>query len=267
MLAAALLVPAAPVLAGAAGPESVETGCPEDAAQRTAERVQTRYDGIRDLEADFEQRSESATFGGDALMDPAPKTGRVVFAKPGRMRWTYLEPEPSLVVSDGQDLWIHDIEGGTATRLTVTEGYLTGAALQFLLGDGRILESFRVRAVDCQAGRVELELLPRQEASYERLGLVADPETGDISSSTVVDLFGNRTEIRFREMRVNRSPSAEVFEFEPPEGVDVIDYPGGAGPRGAGGPSKGSGGPSAREDGATAAGGAAGGSRRGAGAS
>lgn len=214
-------------LAGADAPS--EEACEPGAGVETAARVQSRYDGIRDLAAGFEQESRSATFGGQALMDAETKRGEVVFAKPGRMRWRYAEPEPSLVVSDGETLWIHDVEGETATRLEVTAGYLSGAALQFLLGDGRILESFEVEASRCSSARVELTLLPKEDATYERLGLVADPATGDILATSVVDLFGNETFIRFRDVVVNQDPPAETFSFAPPEGVELIDYAAGGG--------------------------------------
>ena len=200
------------------------SACRDSEAAETAARVQARYDGIRDLASEFEQESQSATFGGQALMDSDVKRGEVVFAKPGKMRWRYTEPEPSVVVSDGETLWIHDVEGGTATRLAVTAGYLSGAALQFLLGDGQLLESFDVSASRCAADRVDLTLLPREDATYERLGLVADPKTGDILATSVVDLFGNETVIRFQQVVVNQAPPAETFAFVPPEGVEIIDY-------------------------------------------
>ena len=202
--------------------------CAADEAVETATRVQARYEGIRDLSARFVQRSESATFAGEPLMDDGAKRGEVVFAKPGRMRWTYAEPEPSVVVSDGETLWIHDVAGGTATRLEVTAGYLSGAALQFLLGDGKILESFEVEALACGDAEVTLDLVPKAESSYERLGLVADRASGDIVETSVVDLFGNRTVIRFSEVQVNQAPEAATFAFEAPEGVEVIDYGAGA---------------------------------------
>lgn len=205
--------------------------CASGVGEARARVVQARYDGIRDLSARFEQRSESATFAGTALMDDGAKRGEVVFAKPGRMRWTYRTPEESLVVSDGNVLWLHDVSGATATRLEVTAGYLTGAALEFLLGDGRILESFDVLATACEGDLVHLDLTPREEASYERLGLVATP-TGDITETSVTDLFGNRTTIRFEDVEVNQKPPARLFQFSPPEGVEIIDYagtPGGSG--------------------------------------
>lgn len=188
------------------------------------DRVQRRYDDIRDLEARFEQTTESARFGGTPLMEPDTKRGRVVFAKPGRMRWTYEAPERSVVVSDGEKLWIHDVEAGSVTRLDVTEGFLSGAALQFLLGDGRISDSFEVEATDCDAETVTLGLVPRAEATYERLGLVVDRETGDVVATSVSDLFGNVTRIRFEQIETNRDPAPDTFVLEVPEGVEVIEY-------------------------------------------
>jgi outer membrane lipoprotein carrier protein len=224
-----ILALAAPSLAGeesAAIAPAEPTACADGVGEQTARRVQARYDGIRDLQAEFEQASQSVSFAGEPLMDSAPKTGHVVFAKPGKMRWTYGAPDPSVVVSDGKTLWIYDVDGGTATRLEVAEGYLSGAALQFLLGDGKILDEFEVEATDCASGRITLDLVPKSDASYERLGLVADPASGDILETSIVDLFGNRTEIKFRELEVNREPAADVFEFDLPDGVELIDYAG-----------------------------------------
>ncbi len=211
---------------GVAEGSDAAVACAEGVGEATARRVQARYDGIRDLQADFEQVSQSASFGGEPLMDSAPKTGRVVFAKPGKMRWTYAAPDASVVVSDGQTLWIHDVGGGTATRLEVTAGYLSGAALSFLLGDGKILDAFFVRATACRGEIITLDLTPMSDASYERLGLVANTTSGDIVETSVVDLFGNRTQIRFLGIEVNRAPPADFFEFEVPEGVEFIDYAG-----------------------------------------
>jgi outer membrane lipoprotein carrier protein len=198
--------------------------CEDGQAESSALRVQARYDGIRDIEADFEQQSQSASFAGAPLMDSDTKLGQVVFSKPGKMRWVYAAPDESVVVSDGETLWIHDVAAQTVTRFQVTQGYLSGAAVQFLLGDGRILDEFTVSATKCTAEYVTLDLLPKQDATYERLGLVSDPKTGDILETSLVDLFGNRTVIRFQRMVVNQAPDAKIFAFEAPEGVEVIVY-------------------------------------------
>lgn len=200
--------------------------CTAGAGEAAARRIQTRYEGIRDLRAGFLQTNEAATFGGAPLMTPDPKTGKVIFAKPGKMRWVYDAPEPSVVVSNGSTLWIHDVEAESVTRLAVTAGFLSGAALQFLLGDGQILESFDVVATRCNSERVTLDLIPKRDATYERLGLVADSKSGDVLATSVLDLFGNLTRIEFSEIETNRGPSPETFEFKAPEGVEVLEYNG-----------------------------------------
>jgi len=193
-------------------------------AEQVAARVQRHYDGVRDLAARFEQQTRSVTLGDASLAGGERVSGRVVFAKPGRMRWSYEAPEPSLLVSDGAVLWLYDPTAREAQRLPVKQGYLTGAALEFLLGEGKLLEEFAVSAESCEAqGEVALDLRPRRPASYERLGLRVSADSGEILATHVVDLFGNVTRIAFSEIRTNQDPPLELFTFEVPEGVEVID--------------------------------------------
>jgi outer membrane lipoprotein carrier protein len=201
--------------AGADGEEA------PDCAREIAGRVQARYDGVQDLEARFTQKSRSVALGGAAQQE-LEASGVALFAKPGRMRWTYEKPEPSLVVSDGKTLWIYDPTAREAQEYAVGEGFLSGTAVQFLLGEGRILEAFTVRAEGCGAGIVTLFLTPREEASYEQLELRVDPKTGDVRGTAVVDLFGNRTDVAFESLRANVRPDPARFRFEAEPGVRVL---------------------------------------------
>lgn len=204
-------------LAGGARADGKEPG---DCAREIAGRVQARYDGVRELEARFTQRSRSVALGGAAQEMHA--RGEALFAKPGRMRWTYREPEPSVVVSDGQTLWIYDPTAKEAQEFPVGEGFLSGTAVQFLLGEGRILEAFDVRSETCVGETVRLFLRPRVAASYESLELLVAPATGDVRETAVVDLFGNRTDVVFESLRSDRRVDPAQFRFEPGPGVRVL---------------------------------------------
>jgi outer membrane lipoprotein carrier protein len=212
-------------LAAAAPP--VQAGL--DCADRVAKALQRRYEAVRDLEASFEQSTRSVALGQPGATSKS--RGSVVFAKPGRMRWTYLEPEPSLVVCDGKELWIYDAANREAQRLTVTEAYLSGAALSFLLGEGEILRDFEVKALECGEASARLDLVPRQAATYERLEARIDPRSGELLETTVIDLLGNATTVALRDLRVNRDPDASLFRFEPPPGVRVLDLDAATGTR------------------------------------
>jgi outer membrane lipoprotein carrier protein len=208
------------VLLGAASARADGEEAPPDCAREVASRVQARYDGVQDLEARFTQKSRSVALGGAAQEMTA--SGVALFAKPGRMRWTYEKPEPSLVVSDGQTLWIYDPTAREAQQFEVGAGFLSGTAVQFLLGEGKILDAFGVRAEGCGGDTVTLFLTPREETSYETLELRVDPKTGDVRGTAVVDLFGNRTDVAFASVRTNLRPDAARFRFDPEPGVRVL---------------------------------------------
>ncbi|MBW2493890.1 MAG: outer membrane lipoprotein carrier protein LolA, partial [Deltaproteobacteria bacterium] len=95
------LITSAPALPARAE-EASKLSC-RDAATTALQR---RYESARDLRADIVQTTHSVALG--TASEQMTSKGTVVFAKPGKMRWSYDEPEPSLVVSDGTTLWIYD---------------------------------------------------------------------------------------------------------------------------------------------------------------
>lgn len=199
---------------------------PADCAATLAATIQAHYETVDDFSADFEQQTKSVTLASTSLGDDGLSTGTVVFSKPGKMRWRYLAPTPSQVISNGSVLWIFDSVAREAQRLPVTEGYLTGAALEFLIGDGDILEEFDVTAASCEPNArnaLHLKLLPKQAAGYESLSLEAALGTGEIYVTSLVDLFGNETRIAFKNTKTNLAPDASYFDFEAPADVRVFD--------------------------------------------
>ena len=92
----------------AVAPSAPAGGLPQDQAciERAVHAIQSRYQTIGDMSARFAQTTTSVALGGGAGGRVGQSVGTVQFAKPGRMRWSYREPEPSLVVSDGETLWI-----------------------------------------------------------------------------------------------------------------------------------------------------------------
>ena len=195
-------------------------------ADAALDRMQSRYHEIQDLSAVFTQTSESVVLAGSLPQEALKSAGNVVLAKPGRMRWSYEEPDPSLVVSNGEVLWIYDVAAKQVTRASVGRGYLAGAALQFLLGEAPLRDLFEAEETACSSDGVELELSPKNPASYEKIRATVDTRSGLVSETSVYDLFGNRTTLRFREIELNQSPDDSVFVFRKPDDVELIDMGG-----------------------------------------
>lgn len=195
---------------------------PSTCVDGTIAVIQKRYESVSDLSASFVQTTHPVVFGGKAGGGQVSR-GTVVFAKPGKMRWQYSEPEPSLVVSDGHTLWIHDPEHAEVQRMRVSEGYLSGAAIQFLIGEGDMRRDFAITGVACSDDASELELRPKTDVGFEKLRVVADRATGELRRTTIHDLLGNVTEVAFSDVRANQSPDDSLFRFEAPPGHEVID--------------------------------------------
>ncbi|UCE86527.1 MAG: outer membrane lipoprotein carrier protein LolA [Deltaproteobacteria bacterium] len=226
VLAAALLCATGPAASAGASedPGSAATSEPPRPAcvEDLARRVQRRYEAMQSLTARFEQTTRVASLGSASSAADASQ-GVVTLAKPGKMRWAYEEPEPSLVVSDGETLWTYDPELNEVQRFPVTDGLLEGAAVQFLIGRGDILREFEVSGGPCEESPARLTLVPREPASYSQLELRVDASNGEIVESSIVDLFGNVTRVRFREIRIDLDIPPETFRFTPPPGARVLE--------------------------------------------
>lgn len=188
--------------------------------QDLAARVQQRYDGIRDLEADFTQSYE-----GGVLQTRSTERGTVAIKRPGRMRWIYAQPEKKEFVSDGARIYLYVPADRQVMVSPVPSGERTAPAM-FLAGTGNLVRDFTASATDLPggpAGLVGLKLTPRKEdPEYESLTLGVDPRTFQIRLLTAADRQGGRSTFTFSNLKENRGLSDKMFEFRIPRGVDVI---------------------------------------------
>src|SRR5690348_220913 len=67
-----------------------------------AAKVQLRYNGIKDIQADFVQ-----TYEGGVLRTKTSERGTVAIKRPGKLRFLYTKPEKKEFVSDGVRLYAH----------------------------------------------------------------------------------------------------------------------------------------------------------------
>ncbi len=193
----------------------------EDArsAEQIVASVQARYEAVRDLRAEFIQRSLIASLGRDE-----ESRGRVFVKRPGRMRWEYSEPEPLVIALDGDTVRLYTPSERQLQIVPLGAGAFSPTALDFLLGDGDLLATFEaVRLSDTEQGDLRVELRPREVVRFEMLELIVEPDTYQLRGSVVVDLLGNRTEIRFRELVENGGVTDVHFTIEVPADTEVID--------------------------------------------
>lgn len=191
------------------------TGTALAQAQGGADRLRDFFEGLRSLEARFDQ---VIVQDGRVIQHT---TGELHVARPGRFRWSYMKPFEQLIVTDGETLWVYepDLEQVTRSALDDSVGN-TPAAL--LSTDEPLDNLFTISDAGLEDGTAWAMLEPRagEETAFERIFLGFDGPA--LARMEIEDALGQSVLIRFSDLRRNIDLAPELFEFEPPEGVDVI---------------------------------------------
>lgn len=194
--------------------------------------VQSFYDQTKTLQAEFEQTRYTRLYD---RYDRAQ--GKVVFKKPGMMRWDYAQPNGQVFVSNGKKLLIYQPpeEGekrGQLIERAVDEDQLP-SAFSFLLGSGSLEKDFDVRLLEHDNDKFKdghvLQLIPRRPTpNYEQLVFYVRTLTqggkraGVVQRVLIIDSAGNRNRFDFSKIKFNRDVPDKRFSYRPPKGTETV---------------------------------------------
>lgn len=220
IVARAWILIGALVLASGAAPVAGMLQADDDLTALAA-AIQRRYEGIRDLRADF-----THSYEGGVLRTKTVEKGRVVIRKPGQMRWTYTEPEEKVFVSDGTKLYSYVPADRQVYVASVPQDDDASTPALFLAGRGNLTRDFTIAPAsvpDAPSGTVALQLTPIEpEREYETLVLVVDRQTLRWRMLVTTDRQGGKSTFVFSNIRENTGVPDREFQFSIPRGVDVI---------------------------------------------
>ena len=147
--------------------------------------------------------------------------GTVWIKRPGRFRWDYDLPDPQEIVGDGERIWLHDIDLEQVTVRDQAQALGRTPAI-LLAGSGDLDETYRIEDIGVQGRYDWVNLIPEDPESgftEVRIGF----EDGRLSLMELIDTLDQRTRISFIDLEENIPVADSIFEFVPPEGVDIID--------------------------------------------
>ena len=192
----------------------------ENSDQQALDAIQGQYERILTFEADFTQRSYVKM-----MNQTQDVKGRVQIKKPGKMRWVYGAPDTQILISNEKTLWLYVPDEEQATKVPVESIYSSNTPALFLAGRGKLTHAFDVESVSQEDKNILVSLVPKSaEQGLARLVLQADKKNYQITGSTVYDKLGNKTTIRFNQIRVNKKISEEQFQLNTPPNVEILDY-------------------------------------------
>lgn len=185
-------------------------------AAESKSRLLDYFAELNSLEADFEQ----VTLDRQGR-DLERSQGRMHIQRPGRFRWSYEVPYEQLIVTDSETLWVYDpdLDQVSVSELDTTVGNTPA----LLLSTEQPLEDlFRIIGPEHDNGIdwLALEPLDDQESNFTRIFLGFEDD--ELKVMEIVDGFEQTVQIRFSNIRRDAEIDPALFEFVPPEGVDVV---------------------------------------------
>jgi len=176
-------------------------------------------------------------------------TGTLEFLRPNRFRFAYTAPTEQLIVGDGKQVWLHDVDLNQVTVRPM--GQALGATPAALLAGGSLDKDFvlinvpaeapvaasssgaasaaptaqqATKAVTAQAALDWVEARPRhKEGQFQsvRVGF----RHGQLAELEILDSFGQRSRLTFTLFEPHAKVAADRFQFTPPKGADVLMQP------------------------------------------
>jgi len=184
-------------------------------------RVQANYEKVRSFRARFKQ-----DYWVKAYDQRKKSLGTVVFARPGKMSWSYEDPKGNRVVSDGKLLRVYE-EGAKQLFEQPVDKSQYPQALGFLTGESKLAETFTFEGNEGASmsfpGGLVLVATPRQPlATVQKVLLYVDAATHYVRRVLLLDAQGNRNRFDFDDVKLDDAIDAREFSFAPPAGTTVI---------------------------------------------
>lgn len=162
------------------------------------------------------------------VSDPSGKpletsTGTLALQAPRQFRWVYEAPYAQVIVADGLNVWIHDVD---LEQVTVRgqSGAESQSPLTVLTDLAMLDRDFKVTPRPDADGVQWLRLESKaEEPAFQScdLGFAGNA----LDRMVLTDHLGQRNEIRFSGWQRNPTFAADAFAFSVPEGVDLVGEP------------------------------------------
>ena len=147
-------------------------------------------------------------------------SGRFVFQRPGKFRWSYDKPYEQLIVADGTRLVLFDkdLNQVTVRRLGAA---LPSSPASILFGSNEFEKEFEVSDAGARDGLEWVQATPRaKDSTFERIEIGF--RDGLPLAMRLADNFGQVTQLTFAKVERNPKLDPGAFTFTPPKGADVL---------------------------------------------
>ncbi len=180
------------------------------------QHLQDKLKDLRVFQSDFTQTVLSSS----GVVQQSTQ-GEMAVKRPGLFYWQTFAPFEQTLVSDGEQLWSYDPDLEQVTVQAVAQRLSDTPAMLFSGEVDGLSDSYDIDSVQLDDTSWQFRLIPKQPDSlFEELRLTFSKDT--LTQMHMLDSLGNRSSLEFNNVQINGKLDETLFQFTPPEGVDVI---------------------------------------------
>ncbi len=186
------------------------------ASETAVQQLSAQLQAMNSLTAEFKQTINDNT---GAVLQEAE--GSLTVKRPRRFHWRTEQPYEHLVVTDGKDLWLYDIDLEQITQQAFTPDLDKAPALLLSGEVDEISKQYQVQVSSSADNTLTFTLTPnRPDNLFKQLTISFNNK--QLQGMILKDSFEQLTTIMFSNVRLNVDVADSLFLFTPPDGVDVI---------------------------------------------
>jgi len=150
--------------------------------------------------------------------------GSLTVKRPGKMRWQYTIPDDQTIITDGRSMWIFRPADNQVMVGKAPEFFAGGKGAGFLSDVRQIRRSFTIGLQEAENDAYyRLRLVPKKEsAELADVILSVAKKSFQVDQVLTHNAYGDETQITLSDYQFNLNPEEALFNFEIPEGVDVV---------------------------------------------
>jgi outer membrane lipoprotein-sorting protein len=192
-----LVLLAAPVLIGASHPAPPHRPTLDEADRVALDSISARLNELATVKGEFTQINP----------DGSTSEGTFFISKPGKMRFEYKPPTPTLIVADGRTVAVANTKLNTVDRYPLSE-----TPLGLVLGNEVDLKNdTALVSVERQQGTIVIGARSSANMSHANISLVFSDPGYELRQWTVIDNQGLTTTVALRDLVAGAALSPSLF--------------------------------------------------------
>lgn len=149
--------------------------------------------------------------------------GKLALVRPGKFYWQIDQPSKQIILTNGKVVWTYDVDLEQAVQQPLSASNQRSPAYLLAGSERDLAKQYAVQAIPPEAGATTWFLLKPLD---QQMGLFQSVKIGfngdEVARLIIADNLGQISQVKLTDIKLNQPLNSSLFEFQPPQGVDVI---------------------------------------------